>query len=153
VRDFLLNEAMKRLAADAAVRLSALVAGGEQIPFDVAEQPGPESLFHSYEPLTSRFVLEREDEIQALPSFVPARNAVDAAGVAVAYLEGCGEPVPTDPAGTAAPGSRWTASDSSAPSTPSMPRPARSTKPTSCSPRWSGSRWPRRACRLRTACA
>jgi hypothetical protein len=98
VRDFLLNEAMKRLAADAAVRLSALVAGGEQIPFDVAEQPGPESLFHSYEPLTSRFVLEREDEIRALPSFVPARNAVEAAGVAVAYLEGCGEPVPTDPA-------------------------------------------------------
>jgi hypothetical protein len=102
VRDSLLNEALKRLAADAAVRLSALVAGGEQIPFDVAEQPGPESHFHSYEPLTSRFVLEREDEIRALPSFVAARNAVDAAGVAVAYLEGCGEPVPTDPAERAA---------------------------------------------------
>jgi hypothetical protein len=102
VRDFLLNEALKRLAADAAVRLSALVAGGEQIPFDVAEQPGPESHFHSYEPLTSRFVLEREDEIRGLPSFVAARNAVDAAGVAVAYLEGCGEPVPTDPAERAA---------------------------------------------------
>ena len=28
MRDFLLNEALKRLAADAAVRLSALVAGG-----------------------------------------------------------------------------------------------------------------------------
>ena len=87
---------------DAAVRLSALVAGGEQIPFDVAEQAGPESLFHSYEPLTSRFVLEREEEIRALPSFVPARNAVDSAGVAVAYLEGCGEQVPTDPAERAA---------------------------------------------------
>ena len=46
VRDFLLNEALKRLAADAAVRLSALVAGGEQIPFDVAEEDGPESAFY-----------------------------------------------------------------------------------------------------------
>jgi hypothetical protein len=97
VRDFLLTEALKRLAADAAVRLSALVAGGEQIPFDVAEQAGPDSLFHSYQPLTSRFVLGREDEIRALPSFLPARNAVDASGVAVSYLESRGEQVPIDP--------------------------------------------------------
>jgi hypothetical protein len=97
VRDFLLNEALKRLAADAAVRLSALVAGGEQIPFDVAEEDGPESAFYLYEPLTSRFVLEREEELRALPSFVPARDAVDAAGVAAPYLETCGEKVPADP--------------------------------------------------------
>ena len=97
MRDFLLNEALKRLAADAAVRLSALVAGGEQIPFDVAEEEGPESAFHMYEPLTSRFVREREEELRALPSFVPARDAVDAAGVAAPYLETCGERVPADP--------------------------------------------------------
>jgi hypothetical protein len=97
VRDFLLNEALKRLAADAAVRLSALVAGGEQIPFDVAEEEGPESAFHMYEPLTSRFVRERGEELRALPSFVPARDAVDAAGVAAPYLETCGEKVPADP--------------------------------------------------------
>ena len=42
MRDLLLNEALKRLAAEAAVRLSALVAGGDQIPFDVAEQAGPD---------------------------------------------------------------------------------------------------------------
>jgi hypothetical protein len=97
VRDFLLNEALKRLAADAAVRLSALVAGGEQIPFDVAEEDGPESAFYLYEPQTSRFVLEREEELRALPSFVPARDAVDAAGAAAPYLEACGEKVPADP--------------------------------------------------------
>ena len=97
MRDFLLNEALKRLAADAAVRLSALVAGGEQIPFDVAEEDGPESAFYLYEPQTSRFVLEREEELRALPSFVPARDAVDAAGVAAPYLEACGEKVPADP--------------------------------------------------------
>ena len=97
MRDFLLNEALKRLATDAATRLSALVAGGEQIPFDVAEEEGPESAFHSYVPLTSRFVREREEELRALPSFVPARDAVDAAGVAAPYLETCGETVPADP--------------------------------------------------------
>jgi hypothetical protein len=97
VRDFLLNEALKRLAADAAVRLSALVAGGEQIPFDVAEEEGPESAFYLYEPKTSRFVLEREEELRALPAFVPARDAVDAAGAAAPYLETAGEKVPADP--------------------------------------------------------
>jgi hypothetical protein len=97
VRDFLLNEALKRLTADAAVRLSALVAGGEQIPFDVAEEDGPESAFYLYEPMTSRFVLEREEELRSLPAFVPARDAVDAAGAAAPYLEACGEKVPADP--------------------------------------------------------
>jgi hypothetical protein len=97
VRDFLLNEALKRLAADAAVRLSALVAGGEQIPFDVAEEDGPESSFYLYEPRTSRFVREREEELRALPAFVPARDAVDAAGAAAPYLEASGESVPADP--------------------------------------------------------
>jgi len=97
VRDLLLTEALKRLAADAAVRLSALVAGGDQIPFDVAEEDGPESAFYLYEPQTSRFVLEREEELRALPAFAPARDAVDAAGVAAPYLERCGERVPADP--------------------------------------------------------
>ena len=62
------------------------------------------------------------------PPSSAARNAVEAAGVAVAYLEACGESVPTDPAaargrapdrcssprsGRAAPSSRSTASGSS----------------------------------------
>jgi hypothetical protein len=97
VRDFLLSEALKRLAADAAVKLSALVAGGEQIPFDIAEQDGPEAAFYRYQPQTSRFVREREEELRALRSFDPARDAVDAAGVAASYLERCGERVPADP--------------------------------------------------------
>jgi hypothetical protein len=97
VRDFLLSEALKRLSADAAVRLSGMVAAGEQIPFDVAQRQGPDSLFYRYEPLTSCFVLEREDELRALPSFAPARDAVAASGVAAPYLESCGEQVPADP--------------------------------------------------------
>jgi hypothetical protein len=94
VRDPLLNEALKRLAAEAATRYTTLVASGEQIPFDVAETEGPDSLFHSYVPLTARFVRKHEDELRTLPAFEPAREAVELAGIAAAYLEQRGEPVP-----------------------------------------------------------
>ncbi|MEX0973012.1 MAG: hypothetical protein WDZ46_07115 [Solirubrobacterales bacterium] len=103
MRDPLLNEAIRRLAAEAATRFSTLVAGGEQIPFDVAESAGPdEAFFHSYVPLTARFVREREAELRSLPAFEPARDAVDAAGVAAPYLEQRGESVPAEPAERAA---------------------------------------------------
>ncbi len=102
MRDRLLNEALKRLATEAATRLSALVAAGDRIPFDVAEQPGPDSLFHSYVPLTAQFVRERDHELRSLAAFEPAREAVQAAGVAAPYLEERGQPVPADPAERAA---------------------------------------------------
>jgi hypothetical protein len=97
VRDFLLNEALKRLAAEAATRFSTLVAGGEQIPFDVAADSGEDSAFYTYVPLTSRFVEERSGELRSLPSFGPAREAAVEAGVAAPFLEGRGETVPADP--------------------------------------------------------
>jgi hypothetical protein len=99
VRDFLLNEALKRLAAEAATHFSTLVATGEQIPFDLAEQDAGEAPFFSYRPLTSRFVLEREAHLRSLHAFVPAREAVEEAGLAAAYLEveARGEAVPADP--------------------------------------------------------
>jgi hypothetical protein len=97
VRDFLLNEALKRLATEAATRFSGLVAGGDQIPFDVAAEDGDDSAFYSYVPLTSRFVEERADELRSLPSFGPAREAAVEAAVAAPFLEARGEPVPADP--------------------------------------------------------
>jgi hypothetical protein len=103
VRDPLLNEALRRLAAEAATRFTMLVAGGEQIPFDVDEQAGPdEAFFHSYVPLTARFVREREAELRSLPAFEPARNSVSLAGVAAPYLEQRGEAVSADPGERAA---------------------------------------------------
>jgi len=97
VRDFLLNEALKRLATEAATRFSSLVASGDQIPFDVAAENGDEASFFSYVPLTSRFVEERAQELCSLPSFGPAREAAVEAGVASPYLEARGESVPADP--------------------------------------------------------
>ena len=97
MRDFLLNEALKRLATEAATRFSTLVASGDQIPFDVSAESGEDSAFYSYVPLTSRFVEERAEELRSLPSFGPARDAATEAGVAASYLEARGEPVPADP--------------------------------------------------------
>ncbi len=97
MRDFLLNEALKRLAAEAATRFSTLVASGDQIPFDVSAEDGDDSAFYSYVPLTSRFVEERAEELRSLPSFGPAREAAIEAAVASPYLEARGESVPADP--------------------------------------------------------
>jgi hypothetical protein len=98
VRDPLLNEALRRLSAEAATRFTTLVASGDQIPFDVAEQAGPdEAFFHSYVPLTARYVREREHELRSLPAFEPAREAVALAGIAAPYLEQRGEIVPAEP--------------------------------------------------------
>jgi hypothetical protein len=102
MRDRLLNDSLTRLASEAAIRLSALVAGGDQIPFDVDAESGEDAAFYSYRPLTSRFVRERESELRALDAFAPARDAVAAAGIAAAYLEARGEIVPGEPGERAA---------------------------------------------------
>jgi hypothetical protein len=101
VRDFLLNESIKRLATEAAGRFSSLVAMGEEIPFDVAADSDDESAFYSYVPMTDRYVLEHAEELRSLPSFPAAREATVEAGVAASYLEARGEAVPADPAARA----------------------------------------------------
>jgi hypothetical protein len=102
VRDRLLDDSLTRLASEAAIKLSALVAGGDQIPFDVDADSGDDSLFYSYRPLTSRYVRERDGELRELDAFRPAREAVAAAGIAASYLEARGEQVPGDPGERAA---------------------------------------------------
>ena len=97
MRDFLLNESIKRLATEAATRLSSMVAMGEEIPFDVAADAGDDSAFYSYVPMTGRYVSEHAEELRGLPSFRPAREATVEAGVAAPYLEARGQGVPADP--------------------------------------------------------
>ena len=102
MRDFLLNESIKRLASEAATRFSSLVAMGEEVPFDVAADAGDDSAFYSYVPMTGRYVLDHAEELRSLPSFPAAREATVEAGVAAPYLEARGEAVPADPAARAA---------------------------------------------------
>ena len=97
MHDPVLREALSTLAAEAATRLRSLVATGDEIPFDVAEDSGESTQFYRYVPLTSRFIAEREDQLRALPSFGPACAAVSAAGIAAPYLEARGATVPADP--------------------------------------------------------
>ena len=97
MRDFLLNESVKRLATETASRLSSLVAMGEEIPFDVAADAGDDSAFYSYVPMTGRYVVDHAEELRSLPSFAAAREAAVEAGVAASYLELRGEAVPADP--------------------------------------------------------
>src|ERR1700761_6922441 len=97
VRDFLLNETLRRLATEAATRLNAMVAEGEQIPFDVATNTAEDSPFYSYVPQTGHYVAERTAELHSLPGWNAAREAVVEAGVASTYLEGRGEIVPPEP--------------------------------------------------------
>jgi hypothetical protein len=102
VRDRLLNESLTRLASEAAIKFSALVAAGDQIPYDVDAESGDDSLFYSYRPLTSVYVREREGDLRELGAFAPARDTIAAAGIATAYLEARGEQVPGDPGERAA---------------------------------------------------
>ena len=67
VRDFLLNEALKRLATEAATRLSTLVADGEADPLRRRRRSGRDSAFYSYVPLTGRYVDEQAEELRSLP--------------------------------------------------------------------------------------
>ncbi len=101
MRDFLLNESIKRLATEAAGRFSSMVAMGEEISFDVAADAGDDSAFYSYVPMTGRYVLEHTEELHSLPGFPAAREATVEAGVAAPYLEARGEAVPADPAARA----------------------------------------------------
>jgi hypothetical protein len=95
VHDPSVPEALRRLAAEAATRFTSLVATGEELPFDVAENSG-EHTFYRYVPLTARFVRGHADELRSLPAFGPACSAIDACGIAAPYLEARGEPVPAD---------------------------------------------------------
>jgi hypothetical protein len=97
VRDFLLNETLRRLATEGATRFNAMVAEGDQIPFDVATGTAEDSPFYSYVPQTGRYVAERASELHGLPGWSAAREAVVEAGVASTYLEGRGEVVPAEP--------------------------------------------------------
>ncbi|HVV91621.1 MAG TPA: hypothetical protein VHB53_14095 [Solirubrobacterales bacterium] len=97
MRDFLLNETLRRLATEAATRLNAMVAEGDEIPFDVATDSAEDSPFYSYVPQTGRYVAERASVLHALPSWSAAREAVVESGVASTYLESRGEVVPPEP--------------------------------------------------------
>ncbi|MGA7397551.1 MAG: hypothetical protein WBW62_08905 [Solirubrobacterales bacterium] len=97
MHDPVLDEALKRLAAEASTRFTSLVATGDEIPFDVAENNGDSSHFYRYVPLTSRYISTHLEELKSLPSYGPARGAIASSNVAAPYLEARGVAVPSEP--------------------------------------------------------
>ena len=98
-----LNEALKRLAAEAATRFTTLVASGDQIPFDVDEQAGPDSPLPQLRaadlPLRAR---ARGRAALAARLRAGARRGRRSPSVAAPYLEARGETVAADPGERAA---------------------------------------------------
>ena len=84
------------MAVDAADRLRALLAAGEEIPYEVHE-PGDGSPLCRYEPQTELFVRDHAGELRELDSFGRCCAAIEAAGLASGYLQELGIAVPPEP--------------------------------------------------------
>jgi hypothetical protein len=98
VRDLYVEDALRRVAEDAANSFAELLASGEEIPYEVAEQPGEVSPLYRYAPKTAEFIRAHAPTIRELASFATARSAIAATSLASPYLEDAGLPVPAEPA-------------------------------------------------------
>jgi hypothetical protein len=95
MRDLVVQEALKAMAADASDRLRELVAQGEELPYDVHEAEAGSPL-PQYVPLTERFIRDHSQALCALDSFGAACAAIDSADLAAPYLESFGIAVPAE---------------------------------------------------------
>jgi hypothetical protein len=95
MRDLVVQEALKAMAADASERLRELVAQGEELPYDVHEAEAGSPL-PQYVPLTERFIRDHSQALCALDSFGAACAALDSADLAAPYLESFGVTVPAE---------------------------------------------------------
>ena len=74
MRNRALHGALRDFAVEAAAHLSAEVAAGAELGFDVAEEPGSGSVLYRYRPLTEEFIAERWSALMRLPSAQGARD-------------------------------------------------------------------------------
>ena len=89
-----LHDALREFALETAALLSTELDAGEELPYDVVEEPGTGSVLYRYLPLTAEFIGARWDVIGAMPS---AKRAAVALGTgAEAYLRLRGLPAADD---------------------------------------------------------
>jgi hypothetical protein len=89
-----LHDALREFALETAALLSTELDAGEQLPYDVVEEPGTGSVLYRYLPLTADFIGARWDAIAAMPA---AKRAASALGTgAEAYLRLRGLPAADD---------------------------------------------------------
>ncbi|MEA2375287.1 MAG: hypothetical protein QOD53_1750 [Thermoleophilaceae bacterium] len=89
-----LHDALREFALESAALLSAEVAAGAELPYDVVEEPGTGSVLYRYLPLTSNFVAARWDALRAMPAHDAAARALGTG--AEAYLRLRGLPAAAD---------------------------------------------------------
>jgi hypothetical protein len=92
MRNRTLHHALREFAEQAALQLSADAAAGAEVPFEVVESPGARAALYCYRPLTGQFIRERLGILGRLPTYPPARRALDQLGGLDAYLAMRGEP-------------------------------------------------------------
>ncbi len=95
MRDRALHAALRAFIDDAALTLSAEVAAGAEVPFELAAQGGRRRTpLYCYRPLTGAFIAERSTRLAGLESHAAALRALEALEGVDAYVEARGEPRP-----------------------------------------------------------
>jgi len=98
MRSVQLQSALREFLEAAAGRLSADLASGAEIPFEVDQQPsrggrlGGPSLY-CYRPLITEFIADRRQALEGLAEYGPAAEALDAFEGLDRYLAGLGEDI------------------------------------------------------------
>jgi hypothetical protein len=101
VHNSALHGVLESFVADAAFQLAAETARGEEVPFEVIEEPAGRRgrvPLYCYRPLTGAFIRDRLGLLAALPSYAPAARALAALDSVETYLRRRGEPrIPSEP--------------------------------------------------------
>jgi hypothetical protein len=96
MRNHRLHTALSTFAEEAAWQLAADNSGGEELPFEIAENASADRYsapLYCYRPLTSDFIRDHRATLVLLPSHLPAARALSAVGGVGDYLRACGADV------------------------------------------------------------
>ena len=103
VRNTVLHRHLETFTVDASSRLSERAAGGDEIPFELCEEPGSGAAsLYCYRPLTAQYIRARCALLAQLPSHADASRALAECEAIDVYLAARGEPrIPGDRHGRA----------------------------------------------------
>ncbi len=104
MRNAALHRCLETFAVDASARLSRHAGAGEDVPFELCEEGGPDSAaLYCYRPLTDRFIRERRRSLGELASHGQAVRVLAECEAIDMYLSARGEVrIPGDRLGRAA---------------------------------------------------
>src|SRR5688500_14865701 len=98
MRQLPLHTALRAFADEASSALAGEVAGGAEVPFELAEEGGRRRTpLYCYRPLTGAFIRERLGRLAKLATYAPAARELEVLDGLDAYLRARGEQrVPRD---------------------------------------------------------